>query len=94
MVANRVQLLDLSFVTLPLSMLTAIMQLFRQRWLPATWNAPRTVFTFEFLNTFHLLNLQSKCNLYDYYHATLRQTNNADLQHQPVCPVLFLPDRV
>jgi hypothetical protein len=59
-------------------------QIFRQRWLPATWKRPRTAFTFACMNQFHLLNLQSKCNLYDYYHALLRITDNGDLKDQPV----------
>jgi hypothetical protein len=59
-------------------------QLLRTKWMPATWNAPRTAVTFDWLHRFHLLNFQSKCNLYDFYHATLRLQNNADLFHQPV----------
>jgi hypothetical protein len=59
-------------------------QLLRQHWMPATWRAPRTVFTFQLLNTFHLLNLQAKCNLYDFYNMIVRQTNNDDLAHLPV----------
>jgi hypothetical protein len=42
-------------------------QLFRKRWLPVTWQATQTVFTFDVLNHFHLINLQLKTNLYDYY---------------------------
>jgi hypothetical protein len=59
-------------------------QIFRMRWLPATWNAPRTAFTFGYLNHFHLLNLQAKCTLFDFYQATLRVRNNGDLIPQPV----------
>lgn len=54
-------------------------QLFRERWLPATWRATRTAFTFDVLNSFHLINLQAKTNLYDYYQTLLRQVNNANL---------------
>lgn len=59
-------------------------QLMRHRLLPATWNSPCTAITFDFLQRFHLLNFQSKCNLFDFYNATLRLQNNADLFHQPV----------
>jgi hypothetical protein len=59
-------------------------QIFRQRWLPVTWKHPRTAFTFDCLNSFHLLNLQSKCNMYDYYSALLRLTDNGDIKDQPV----------
>jgi hypothetical protein len=63
-------------------------QIFRQRWMLATWNTPRTAFTFNLLNTFHVLNLQSKCNLFDFYQSVRRQTNNSDLDHLPVCMVM------
>jgi hypothetical protein len=59
-------------------------QIFRQRWLPATWKRPRTAFTFACMNTFHLLNLQSKCNLYDYYATLTRITDNGNIKDQPV----------
>jgi hypothetical protein len=67
-------------------------QIFRQRWLPATWKRPRTAFTFDCLNTFHLLNLQSKCNMFDYYCALLRITDNGDLRSQPVSSWLSYPE--
>jgi hypothetical protein len=54
-------------------------QLFRECWLPVTWRATRTVFTFEVLSSFHLINLQSKTNLYDYYQTLMRMLDNADL---------------
>lgn len=43
---------------------------------PATTVTPRTVFTTDFLNTFHLLTLQGKLSLYDYYQSIVRLTDN------------------
>ncbi|GBE78058.1 hypothetical protein SCP_0109400 [Sparassis crispa] len=57
-------------------------QLLRVGWYPATTECPRTAFTFDYLNTFHLLTLQGKLNLYDYYKAILRKTDNIGLQKQ------------
>jgi hypothetical protein len=62
-----------------------VAQLFNQRWMPATWKRPRTAFSFALLNQFHVLNLQSKCNLYDFYCTLKRYTNNAGLTPLPVC---------
>lgn len=46
-------------------------QLLREKWFPATFVRPQTVFTFDCLETFHELTLQGKTNLYDYYHSLL-----------------------
>jgi hypothetical protein len=63
---------------------TFIAQIFRQRWLPATWKQPRTAFTYALLRMFHIVNLQSKVNMYDWYKSLLRLSNNAGLDYQPV----------
>jgi hypothetical protein len=63
---------------------TRLDQLFAQKWFPATWTQPRTVFTFAVLQQFHLLNLQSKCNMFDFYRSLLRIRNNAGIENQPV----------
>jgi hypothetical protein len=63
-------------------------QIFAQQWFPATWKQPRTVFTFAVLHFFHVLNLQSKCNMFDFYRTILRIQNNAGLDHQPVSDML------
>jgi hypothetical protein len=65
-------------------------QIMRNRWLPATGKQPRTAFTFKCLNSFHLLNLQSKCNLYDYYCALICLTNNGDTKDLPVGDLTYL----
>ena len=54
-------------------------QLLRRGWFPATLVRPQTAFTFECLETFHELTLQGKTNLYDFYHAVLHRTDNANL---------------
>jgi len=50
------------------------------RWFLATFIRPGTVFTFNVLKTFHELTLQGKTTLYDFYHAILRITDNAQLE--------------
>ncbi|KDQ33848.1 hypothetical protein PLEOSDRAFT_1073975 [Pleurotus ostreatus PC15] len=57
-------------------------QLLRNRWFPASFDRPRTVFTFAFLDQFHELNLQGKITLYDYYLATSHLTDNMELRKQ------------
>jgi hypothetical protein len=59
-------------------------QIFAQQWFPATWKQPRTVFTFRLLRQFHIINLQSKCNMFDYYQSIVRMRNNAGTKYQPV----------
>ena len=56
-------------------------QLLRQGWFPATFSWPKTVFTFDCLNTFHEHTLQGKGNLYDFYHLLIRKTDNANLSN-------------
>jgi hypothetical protein len=54
-------------------------QLLRSRWFPATFDRPKTVFTFDCLATFHELTLQGKTTPFDFYHTILRRTDNAQL---------------
>ena len=42
-----------------------------------TW--PKTVFTFDILETFHELSLQGKTTTYDFYHSVIRRTDNLQL---------------
>lgn len=37
---------------------------------------PRTAFTLDLLNTFHLITLQGKLSVYDFYRAIDRKSNN------------------
>lgn len=65
-------------------------QLLRHRLFPATLKEPRAAFTFEFLNTFHLLTLQSKIAAYDFYRATEQKTDNVGVKDLPVSISLYL----
>jgi hypothetical protein len=51
-------------------------QLLRAGLLPATHIRPTTAFTFNVLNTFHILTLQSKVSAYDYYQSLERLSDN------------------
>ena len=46
------------------------------RWYPASFNRPRTAFTFDLLETYHKVTLQGKLNLYDFYLAIMQKTDN------------------
>lgn len=50
-------------------------QLLRYRWWPATCGLPKTVVTFDVLDTFERLSLQSKINMYDYYTTIAKLTD-------------------
>jgi len=51
-------------------------QLIRMRWYPASFNRPKTAFTFDVLETYHKVTLQGKLNLYDFYHAIMHKSDN------------------
>lgn len=51
-------------------------QLLRIGWYPASFDRPKTVFTFDLLDTYHKLTLQGKLNLYDFYLSTMQKTDN------------------
>ena len=51
-------------------------QLLRVGWYPASFQKPKTVFTFEVLDTYHKLAIQGKLNLHDFYTALLQKTDN------------------
>ena len=51
-------------------------QLLRVCWYPASVIRPRTVFTFDLLDTYHKISLQGKLNLYDFYSAIMQKTDN------------------
>ncbi|KAJ7141036.1 hypothetical protein C8R44DRAFT_604776, partial [Mycena epipterygia] len=51
-------------------------QLLRIKWLPSTGNLPRTASTFNVLRQYHLLSLESKCSMGEFYNSLARQTNN------------------
>lgn len=51
-------------------------QLLRIRWYPASFNRPRTAFSFDLLDTYHKITLQGKLNLYDFYLAIMQKSDN------------------
>ena len=51
-------------------------QLIRMRWYPASFDRPRTAFSFDLLETYHKLTLQGKLNVYDFYLAIMQKTDN------------------
>ncbi|KAF9777722.1 hypothetical protein BJ322DRAFT_1015452 [Thelephora terrestris] len=59
---------------------TSFLDLFRQflrvRWFPASILQPKTVFTFDLLDTYHKISMQGKLNLYDFYTAIMQKTDN------------------
>ena len=58
------------------------------RWYPASFNRPRTVFTFDLLETYHKVTLQGKLNLYDFYLAIMQKTDNQG-RSKPVVRKLY-----
>lgn len=64
--------------------------LLRHRLFPATLKVPQAAFTFDVLNTFHVLNLQSKISAYDFYRGLEHKTDNAGIEDLPVSPLCLL----
>lgn len=61
------------------SFLSCRTQILRAGWFPATFNRPKTAFTFECLDTFHELTLQGKTTLHDFFQMILNKTDNLRL---------------
>lgn len=73
-------------------------QLLRCSWLPASTEDPHTAFTFDFLDSYHLLSVQGKISRNDYYLSISRHTSNTGLDPPKVrihhifeCPTLTPP---
>ncbi|KAM6492909.1 hypothetical protein JOM56_011043 [Amanita muscaria] len=64
-------------------------QILRAGWFPATFNRPKTAFTFTCLDFFHELTLQGKTSLYDFYHTILRRSDNLELNNKIYCYAQF-----
>ncbi|KAJ3722200.1 hypothetical protein C8R42DRAFT_641636 [Lentinula raphanica] len=60
-------------------------QLLRRRWFLATHIDPQTAATYQVMNMFHVLTLQGKVTMYDFYAGLEKMTDNAGL--------VTLPDR-
>src|SRR5216684_1755847 len=56
-------------------------QLLRFCCFPSTITRPQSAFTFDVLNTFHLLMLQGKVSAYEFYCALQHKTDNTDLSY-------------
>lgn len=71
------------------------------RWYPASFDRPRTAFSFDLLETYHKLTLQGKLNLYDFYLAIMQKSDNqgrfkttvSDL-HPPLIGLAQLPPHI
>lgn len=59
-------------------------QLVRVRWFPGTIKDPRSAYTFDTLNTFHILNLQGKLSLHDFYQSIHRKCDNVGVREYKV----------
>ena len=54
-------------------------QLMRLGWFPASVDRPGTFATFQVLNFFHLLTLQAKATVYDFFEVLLHRQDNSGL---------------
>lgn len=61
------------------STLSHHIQLLRFRCFPSTTLRPQSAFTFDVLNTFHLLTLQGKVTAYDFCSALQHKTDNTGI---------------
>lgn len=59
-------------------------QLLRAGWYPATHLSPQMCATFELMQLFHLLSLQSKVSHYHFYKALQYKTDNTGIVKLPV----------
>jgi hypothetical protein len=69
-------------------------QLLRSGLLPSTHARPVTAFTFNVLESFHLLTLQSKISAYDFYYSIARRTDNTGtlgvkVRHVPILAIVI-----
>lgn len=63
-------------------------QLLRIKWLPSTGKRPRTAATFNVMRQYHLLSLESKCSMGEFYNSLARLTNNTG-EPPPVSVICF-----
>jgi hypothetical protein len=60
------------------------------RWYPASFDHPRTAFSFDLLDTYHKLTLQGKLNLFDFYHVIMQKSDNQGRSKTMVSNLLSL----
>ena len=65
-------------------------QLLQMQWYPASFNCPRTAFSFDLLETYHKVTLQGKLNLYDFYLTIMHKSDNQE-RSKPMVRDLFCP---
>jgi hypothetical protein len=69
-------------------------QLLRFGWFPSTVTRPKSAFTFDVLDTFHLLTLQGKTSVYDFYYTMAHKSDNTGLLQmkvsRTVCIICYL----
>lgn len=64
------------------------------KWYPASFNRPKTAFTFDLLDTYHKLTLQGKLNLYDFYTATMQKSDNCGRRKVIVSEPVFVSNLI
>ncbi|KIK79977.1 hypothetical protein PAXRUDRAFT_159869 [Paxillus rubicundulus Ve08.2h10] len=64
-------------------------QLLRMRFFPASSDKPRTATTFNLLEAFHVLSLESKVSAYEFYNALSCHSDNTGLAPPKVCSMCF-----
>jgi CxC2 like cysteine cluster associated with KDZ transposases len=60
-------------------------QLLRIHWFPVTSDKPHTAATFQVLENFHLLSLESKLSCYEFYNVLSHCSDNTGLNSPKVC---------
>lgn len=82
---SGIHLVDIAFCHCFLgSLSTRREQLLRGRLLLASFKVPQAAFTFELLETFHGLTLQSKISVYDFYRSVEHKSDNTGMEPMPV----------
>jgi len=64
-------------------------QLLHAGWLPATLERPSTAFTFDILNSFHLLTLQGKTSAFHFYSSISHKTDNLGTSGQKLFQLII-----
>ncbi|KAF4564770.1 hypothetical protein EYR36_002709 [Pleurotus pulmonarius] len=84
LVEDGIHLVDIVFCHCFLgSLSTRREQLLHGRLLLASFKVPQAAFTFELLETFHGLTLQSKISAYDFYRSVKHKSDNTGMEPMP-----------
>lgn len=71
------------------SFLEPFRQLLRFQWYPASILRPKTVFTFDLLDSYHKFSMQGKLNVFDFYTSIMQKTDNRGHEKVKVCSSHF-----